>query len=206
MISKDHEHIQLATPRGTWVAHPMVVRGLAALCVLSMGCIVTEEIDFPVEPDCPPSIVSRPGAAPIGLVSVDRLVASSDGGVGGMATFEVDVRDCNVEEELQYEVWLDYRVFGGVITGTPLHITSDEEGPRTLRPSGSSVRELLFPVDPTIFDTRPGAECHKVELFVTGGFQTIRVPRKAGDLDVATWYVVEGDPREVTSLDCEQAL
>lgn len=203
MIPNDPEDMPPKTPRGTWVAHQMVVRGLAAVCVLSMGCIVTEEIDFPDEPDCPPSIVAPPGTPPIGIVSVDRLVSTEDGGAGGMATFEVDIRDCNVEQDLQYEMWLDYRVFGGVISGTPLHETSEETGPRTLKPSGSASRELLFPVDPSVFDTEAAAECHKVELFVSGDFQTIRVPEQAGDLDIATWYVVDGDPRDVTALDCE---
>jgi len=174
MIPNDPEEIRRARPRGTWVAHQLAVRGLAAVCVLSMACIPTEEIDFPEEPACPPSIVAPPGAPPIGIVTLDRLTATGDGGTGGMATFEVDIRDCNVDQALEFEAWLDFSDFGGVITLRPLH---GNEGPRPIERSGSSVRELVFPVDPAVFDADPdNPECHTVELFVSSNFRTIREP------------------------------
>lgn len=193
MIPSDHEEIASVRPRGTSVAHHLVVRGLAAVCVLSMGCIVTEEIDFPDEPDCPPSIVSPAGVDhPIGEIIVLTLgdEVTNDAGVGAPELeFEVLVRDCNVDQALTYNVWLDFLRAGGSIRGDP--VLSNE----TLAATGSATREpLIFQVSQTRLALEPTMdfECHELELFVSSEFTVEgfgREPRTPGDIDTAAWWI-----------------
>jgi hypothetical protein len=131
----------------------------------------------------------RPIGSHISLADLEP----GDAGPPTSIAFEVAVRDPDVDQRLEYQVWVNY------ITGSPF-----------------ALRGLLVPDDATDADrtTRllrfdlPRASliaCNRVELRVTSSFQFVdpREPDIEGDLGTATWWIVSD--RTVSLDECREA-
>ncbi len=167
-----------------------VMRWLTMAALLtSMSCLVTEKAQVERQGNLPPSVlaVSPPFDA---IVQVDL----ADSELGSEVSFEVEVRDPNLSQELKLQAYLNYE-------GTPstslieldsnvLMPATDEEGAFTL------MRTYRLNV-PVARLTAPN--CHKVELLVSAQFQRgpteFRFPEEEGDLAHAVWWlrVVDND-------------
>ncbi|QQR91098.1 MAG: hypothetical protein IPJ88_05025 [Myxococcales bacterium] len=103
--------------------------------------------------------------------------------------FEFIVRDPNVEQVLQYRVFLD-RVSG---FGENSLIDQDE-----LQPIGQTNRPWEFRVEREQLLAKP---CRKLELIVVGQFDFPDLkPVEENDIDVANWWVVSSD--SVNPAEC----
>ena len=188
--------------RGMRVALAPLVRGLSAtLCVLSMGCLITDDIEFPEEPVCPPAITS-PVNAENPLNEIARAdppgAVMGDGGVGVREEeFTVDVWDCNVDQDLDWLMIVNSnpdvpgRLFGD------LYLTG------TLEEQGTATRALTVTLSDAELTMLP-QQCHKVELFVSAEFQPFTTqPRRTGDVATATWWlIVDNDPADGVDFAC----
>ena len=151
------------------------MRAIAAACCLLMGCLVTEKKEFPQQTSCPPSIETELLTNPMqpldSIVILD--VTEGSGGDSGPAdktrTFDVVIRDCNEDQNLEYKVFK-----GGDVVELQV-IEPDFRNP------------FSFTVT---FDDVPPA-CERVELVVTEHFKfgTDREPVRPGDIGTATWWV-----------------
>ncbi len=162
----------LACLSGRWLA-PLL------LCVTASACLVTEDVDYSPEPNWPPSIESQPGAQhPLRELVVVDLDALPDGGLSELP-LEVEIRDPNVDDELQAKVFVDEEQNATVRAPVP--------------PSGEPVRRLTVAVPlqgPLLV-----LGCHRVELRVTRRFRFVppQEPEEPGDLGTAVWWVVTRD-------------
>ncbi len=154
------------------------------LTTLTPGCLITDPIDIPEEQDYPPSIISDlTGENPIEEVVVLELF---DPEITSL-TFDVTVRDPNVEETLEYQIWVDYQGVAGDLT--PLLDFGD------LAPTEDRAvdRPFTFTVDNLDLFRSPPNSCHKVELRVSGDFKEsaleFRDPKVEGDFDSAIWFI-----------------
>ncbi len=154
------------------------------LCWSVSACLVTEDVDYSPEPNWPPSIESQPGAQhPLREMVVVDLDAPPDGGLSDLP-LEVEVRDPNVDDELQAKVFVDDGTNATVRAPVP--------------PSGSPVRRLTIAVPlqgPLLV-----LGCHRVELRVTRRFRFVppQEPEEPGDLGTAVWWVVTRDDTQRT--------
>lgn len=177
---------------------------LVAGSPLTAGCI-TQDLRFIPPENFPPSIeVPAGGGYP--LDEIIRLRADELGGGGDAGSIttlfiEVEVRDPDVDQDLQYKVFVDYQrgVAGqGPIIGELLPPRSSMDPDRRSRP-------VTLPV-PVGAVREPG--CHRIELLVSERFQspsaeaTGREPLAEGDLGTAVWWVAtqatEGDAVDMT--------
>lgn len=206
------EVIFARTRSGTWLAdaRSFVLAAIRAAsvvsCVLGMpgaGC-VTQDLQFVPPPNFPPSVeVPVGGARPFAEIvrlRADRIAGGPDAGPIASVRIDVEVRDPDVDQELQYKVYVDYQ---RGVTDDP--VIAEFLPPR---PSGAADRRrrpLSFDV-PIRSLREPG--CHRIELLVSQRFQprtsdtTGREPLVTGDLGTATWWVAtqasEGDPVDMT--------
>ncbi len=168
---------------------------VAVLGTLSMGC-VTQNIQFDLPEDFPPSVESSPRALhPIHeVVRVEDVEPTGDGGGSSQEIrLEVEVRDPNLDQRLQFKVFLDFNA------ADPLGARVIYEG--SIPPSGALVRPVSVTL-PRVVVASPG--CHRLEMFVSGGFQPAprnREPAFEGDLGSATWWVASG-PSPVDMTRC----
>ena len=153
----------------------------------SSGCIATSTIEFEPEENFPPSIVSQPGADfplnEIGQINADPLPP----GEPAEMPLQVIIRDPNVDQTLEYRIFLD--------SLPPAPEFPFDQG-EILPESGSVERpnDFFIPYD----SLTPAGVCHKIELVVVGEFASFVEPRRPvqeGDVDQATWWV------EVTDSD-----
>ena len=198
---------QLAFADGTRIAYRSFVLSSLATFVLT-GCLA-QDLEYRVPPNWPPSI-ETPEAMGSGSsarrldqivrIRADQLGGGGDAGPITSLRFDVVVRDPDVAQELAYKVYVDFQrnVNEGAVIAEFLPPIS-----RSLASRGQ--RSLSFNV-PTSFLREPG--CHRVELLVSGRFQTPgalttgREPIEAGDLGTATWWVAtqggEGEAVDMT--------
>ncbi len=151
------------------------MRAIAAACCLLMGCLVTEKKEFPERTFCPPSIETETLTNPMhpldSIIILD--VTEGSGGDAGPAnrvlSFEVDIRDCNEDQDLEYKVFK-----GGDVV--------DDE---VIKPEFRSP----FSFNVTFDDVAPA--CERVEFVVTEQFKhgPDREPVRDGDIGTATWWV-----------------
>jgi len=151
---------------------------------LSSGCIATNTIEFDPAENFPPSVVSEPNAEfplnRIGQINLDDPVESPE------MLLEVIIRDANVEQTLDYRMFLD---------SPPAPDVPFNGG--EVPPSGFVERPTVFFVP---YDLLDAGECHRIELVVVGEFDSFVEPRRPaeeGDFDDATWWVEvtdAGDP------------
>ncbi|HJL50296.1 MAG TPA: hypothetical protein RMG45_30820, partial [Polyangiaceae bacterium LLY-WYZ-15_(1-7)] len=85
------------------------------------SCLVTEKVQVPEEVNFPPSVVSAPDAFELGT-SLDQIVTFDLATDGPQLELPIIVRDPNVDQELVYEVWVDF-------TGTNLGARIQEATP-----------------------------------------------------------------------------
>lgn len=156
-----------------------------ALAAAATGCVTTNPVEFSAEQNFPPSVVSQPNAEyplrEIGQLNLDDPVETPE------LPLEVIVRDPNVEQTLEYRIFLDSEN----PPGTEFPIDDGE-----ILPEGGFVeREETFTIP---YSALTAGVCHKIELVVVGDFASFVEPRRPveeGDVDDATWWV------EVTSTD-----
>jgi hypothetical protein len=193
---------------GIRVAYQRVVPLSIATLVLN-GCLA-QDLDYRAPANWPPAIATPESMGSGSLRPLDQIVRLradqlSGGGDAGPITslrFDVVVRDPDVAQELAYKVYVDFQrnVNEGAVIAEFLPPVS-----RSL--SGRGQRALSFSV-PTSFLREAG--CHRVELLVSGRFQTPnpplatgREPLEAGDLGTATWWVAtqrgEGEAVDMTA-------
>ena len=150
---------------------------------LGAGCITTNPIDFQTDQNFPPSVVSQPLAEfplnEIGQINLDDVVDAE-------MPLEVVIRDPNVDQALQYRIFVD---------SPPPPEAEFPNFSGTIDPSGLVERDQTFPIP---LELLPAGACHKIELVVVGEFASFVEPRRPvepGDFDQATWWV------EVTDAD-----
>lgn len=165
-----------------------------AASVTASGCIAANPIDFPEDENFPPSAVSQPGAEyplrEIGQLDLDAPVATQE------LPLEVIVRDPNVDQTLEYRIFIDSPTPPGNDPFTDQGVilpTGDVERPRT----------FTVPYD----QLTPAGECHKIELIVVGAFASQVEPRRPvqeGDFDARTWWIeVTDTDNPVITLECQ---
>jgi len=142
----------------------------------SSGCIATSTIEFEPEQNFPPSIVSQPAAEyplnRIGQLNLDTPVEMRQ------MPLEVVVRDPNLDQTLDYRMFLD---------SPPAPEVPFNAG--EVPPSGFVERPTVFFVP---YDLLTAGECHRIELVVVGEFDSFVEPRRPaeeGDFDDVTWWV-----------------
>ena len=147
------------------------------------GCIATSTIEFDPVQNFPPSVVSEPNAEfplnRIGQINLDDPVETPE------MPLEVIIRDPNLDQTLEYRMFLDS-------PPAPDVPFNDGEVP----PSGFVERPTVLFVPYALL--LPAGRCHRIELVVVGkfqGFVEARRPVEEGDFDDATWWV------EVTDTD-----
>ena len=156
------------------------------------GCITTNPVEFSAEQNYPPSAISQPGAEyplrEIGQLNLDDPVPSEE------VPLEVIIRDPNVDQTLEYRIFLDS-------TNPPGSETPIDFG--TIEPQGGQVDRLAtFNIPYTAL--APG-ECHKIELVVVGMFANFVEPRRPvqeGDIDQATWWIKVVDADNPIAGEC----
>jgi len=168
------------------------------------GCI-TQDLQFVPPANFPPSIeVPMGGAYPLDEViqlRADEIGGGGDAGPINTLRFDVLVRDPDVDQELQYLVFVDYQ------RGVTLFPASQGFS-QPAASSASDRRVRLVPVQvPVLGQALSRAGCHRIEMLVSQRFGiedgvVTRDPIVAGDLGTATWWVAtqatEGDSVDMT--------
>ena len=180
----------------------LVPSALAAFA--ASGCI-TQDLQFVPPTNFPPSIeVPLGGAYPLDEViqlRADEIGGGGDAGPISTLRFDVLVRDPDVDQELQYLVFVDYQ----------RGVTLFPSGQGFVQPASGSasdrrVRSLPVQV-PVLGQALSRAGCHRIEMLVSQRFSIedgvpTRDPIAAGDLGTATWWVAtqatEGDAVDMT--------
>ena len=165
--------------------------GWVALCIVG-GCIATDPIDFDAEENLPPSLSSQVEArfpmSAIGSLNLDDPAPTPE------MPLETVVVDANVEQTLQYRVFLDSE-----------QPPSPNEVPILtgfVPPSGFLDRDQTFLIP--YANLVPGT-CHKIEVVITGAFRSAiepRTPAEPGDVFQATWWVEVVDADAPTADRC----
>ena len=146
----------------------------------SAGCIATDKIEFVPEENFPPSIISQPNAAfPLNEIGQINLDDPLPPGEPAEMPLQVNVRDPNFDQTLQYRIFLDAPPPPGA--EVPL-----QSG--VIEPTGFLDRPRTFTIS---YDELAPGECHKIELVVVGEFANFvdRRPVEEGDFDQVTWWV-----------------
>ena len=150
-----------------------------AASVTASGCIATSPVEFSEDENFPPSIISQPGAQyplrEIGELNLDDPVETPE------LPLEVIVRDPNVDQTLEYRIFVD----SPTPPGNDFPIDQD-----VIEPTGEVERPRTFNVP---YDAlTPAGVCHKIELVVVGNFASNVEPRRPlqeGDVDDRTWWI-----------------
>jgi hypothetical protein len=146
------------------------------------ACLITQPVQFEPPSGSPSSITTPMMDAPFPLDEIVRLTTADT----MIEPFVVEVRDPDVDEVLEYRVFIDRQ---------PDRI-SDVSGtiPVIDRAAGVSrtTRRLEFPLQGvrSRLLSNPAGGCHRIELFVSGRFQSeLPLPAREGDLATAVWWV-----------------
>lgn len=190
--------------RGTRVALSRLVRVLSTLAALSLpvtlpACIVpfSTQVD---PPDNFPSSIADPLAPPsdyrpIGSHIDLSAIEPGDAGVPSEIFFEVAVRDPDINQRLQWQVWVNYT--GGSSRALSGELPADPQTDGDRR-----TRRLPFAIPRA---SLLALACNRIELQVSSGFAfaDLREPEIEGDLAMATWWVVTD--RTVPISSCTEA-
>lgn len=149
---------------------------------------VTQNVQFEPPRNYPPSIESAPTAAhPLNEIVFLGVGTEEDAGVSNNLVLDVIVRDPNVADTLEYQVF----VLHGDTAPLPIRIDGDAIPPQEGAIERS--RRIMLPL--TFFPDRPNTQCQRLELFVSREFQgglNNRLPVEDGDLATATWWIARG--------------
>jgi len=168
------------------------------------GCL-TQDLQFIPPQGFPPTIsVPAGGARPLDEVirlTADQLGGGGDAGPLNFLRIDVEVLDPDVDEELQYLLYIDYQ---RGVTLLPNGAGFVPPGP----PGASDRRRRVFPLQvPVVASVLREPGCHRVELLVSERFRVedgvqTRDPLTEGDLGTAVWWVAtqatEGDAVDMT--------
>ncbi len=168
-------------------------RAALASGVVATGCVATNTIEFSSEENYPPSVVSQQNAEyplrEIGQLNLDESLETE-------LPLDVIVRDPNVDETLEYRIFLDS-------TSPPDTDFTARIDDGTIDPQGGSVdRPTTFNIPYSLL--APG-ECHKIELLVAGkfsGFVDLRATVDEGDFDNVTWWIEVTDADNLIATRC----
>lgn len=140
------------------------------------GCLVTDEADVRSPGNTPPTIVVDSASPPLEEVIVVDTQRDPEATTGSL-TFEAQIREPDLEDTIQWFIYVDERG-----NGSP-----DAKG-RLFPASNREVRLLEAPVARSLFAT-PG--CHRIELRVSRefAFSPRWLPEEEGDIDSAVWWV-----------------
>ncbi len=155
------------------------------------GCVATDTIEFSPEQNYPPSVVSQQNAEyplrEIGQLNLDESFETE-------LPLEVIVRDPNVDQTLEYRIFLN----STTPPSAEFPILQGDIPPE----SGSVERPDTFNIPYTFLV--PG-RCNKIELIVVGnfaGFVEPRRPAQEGDFDNVTWWVEITDTDNPLTVGC----
>ncbi len=189
----------LRNRRGTSVALRWALRAslfTAALLTLP-SCLVPFSTQVDPPDNFPPSIADplapptdyRPIGSHIDLSAIEP----GDAGVSTDLFFEVAVRDPDITQTLQWQVWVNYT------SGSP-RAARGELPPDPVTDSDRRTRRLTFSVSRATL-----IACNRIELQVSTGYSFLdqREPETEGDLAMATWWVVAD--RNVPISSCAEA-
>lgn len=162
--------------------------------VQGSGCIATDTIQFDPVENFPPSVVSQPEAEyplnEIGAINLDDPPPDQEAEM----RLQTIVRDPNVEQTLQYRIFLDSEP-------PPAAEFFIQEG--FIEPSGFVERDREFAIP---YELLAPGECHKLELVVVGEFASRviepRRPVQPGDIDQVTWWVEVTDDDNPMATRC----
>lgn len=158
-----------------------------ALVLAVVPACITESIRFEPPANFPASIESTPTAAhPLNRVITLVPVDISDGGTRDFQPFDlaVVVRDPDVDQSLDYLVYVDGRRGGGDDGGDVPRATSGDR----------RFRELTIRTRDAVFEELRVPGCHKIEVLVSEAFMPgTPVPVTAGDLGTAVWWVATAE-------------
>ncbi len=143
------------------------------------GCLVTDEVSLPEERNFPPSVVS--GAAE-GEPTLDEIITFDVADGEPELVIPVLVRDPNVDQPLEYQLWVDFE-------GNLSALVSDPDA-RIPPMNGALERSTSLRIPATRLT--PAPSCHKVELRVTAEFDggaRFRQPVEPGDISQTVWWV-----------------
>ena len=165
-----------------------------ACAVATTGCITTSPVEFPEGENFPPSAISQQGAQyplrEIGALNLDDTIETPE------VPLEVIVRDPNVDQTLEYRIFVDSPTPPG--NDAPI-----EEG--DILPTGDVERPRTFTVAHELLT--PAGECHKIELVISGAFASAVEPRRPvieGDIDNRTWWIeVTDSDNLVINVECQ---
>jgi len=154
---------------------------------LGAGCIATDTIEFVPAENFPPSIIGQVSAEfPLNQIGKINLDDPLPPGEPAAMPLQVNIRDPNFEQTLDYRIFLD----APAPPEAEIPIQNGE-----IDPTGFLDRPRTFSIPYN--DLEPGL-CHKIELVVAGKFASVvewRRPVEPGDVDQVTWWV------EVTNAD-----
>jgi hypothetical protein len=157
------------------------MRNTVFAVALCSGCLVTDPIEFPTPTDYPPEILAAPNGPAVG----DIINLTKSGYPTGY-TFDVRIRDLNVEQELQAHVRLVKEPGERPSDFERLTVQRGDKAERTLQITVPTNSLLEF-------------SCARLDLAVSGsfnrfqegGFETIEAG--SNDLAKALWWIFEGD-------------
>ena len=156
-----------------------------AATISAGGCIATTPVEFSEDENFPPSVISQEDSEyplrEVGQLNLDDPVENPE------VPLEVIVRDPNVDQTLEYRIFLD----SDNPPGTEFPVDDGE-----IPPEGGFVERFETYTIP--YSSLTAGVCHKIELVVVGDFASFVEPRRPveeGDADNATWWI------EVTSAD-----
>lgn len=165
---------------------------VALFASMSASCILSEPVRFEPPPNTPPAIdTSATPTARIFRTSAMDVAGDGDGSPTNALDFDVTIIDANVDQTLEYRVYLDWD------PGSPSPSLSSGLVPRVA--SGDRTRRPLRFSLPR--EREPN--CHWVELLVTTDFRgDTREPATPGDLATASWFVLttESPSDEVANI------
>ncbi len=193
LLPRDLLEISHPDGGGARLALPWSMRAVVAACCLLTGCLVTKK-DFPQEPFCPPSVETATlEAAPRPLGSVIKVdLAEDPSGDAGSGvrdlTFEVEIRDCNEDQELFRYV---------VLQKSPTERTLDAG---TIAPEQRNPYSFEF----SGLNNLVAGRCYPLELRVSSAFQFgTDQPEDSEDLGTATWWIAAFDSSDPSAAGVE---
>jgi len=165
-----------STSAAGWVTSCFVTLAMACFAT---GCLVTDKVELPEERNFPPSVITL---AAEDAPTIDRIVTFDLADGEPQLELPVVVRDPNVDQSLEYQLWLDFE--GNNLSA----LVSDRDA--RIAATGTLERSTTLRVPATRLT--PAPSCHKVELLVTAAFDggvRFRDPVEPGDISQTVWWI-----------------
>ena len=165
---------------------------LAGTATMTMGCLVTDKVEFKEPPNVPP-VLTAPGENPPTEIVTFQLMGEAAG--PNEERFELVISDVNVDQSLVLLPLLDSEIIEGSIIAP----TNDQLRSTTFILGEPALRTLVAPGEDPV-------GCHKLEIRVSSAFRPgSREPIEEGDVDSIVWWlrVVNDDLGDLVPMrDC----